>query len=316
MLKILFMASNPIDTQPLKLTEEIRGIRRRIQAAEYRDFAIEQEWAVRTGELFSILQSQKPDIVHFSGHGNNAGAIVMEDSNGEPSEVNAEILAEIFQVLGGNVRCVVLNACYSAVQAAGLGKAVGFVIGMDKAVADDAAIQFAGTFYEALAYGQTVQDAFELGRTAMRIVDERQSSVPKLLDRDNDAKHTRLTSRPELACELRRKKDGRPVKSKDDPDAFEARAFIRNAPADTYLVTYQLDPDYHSDPLCEVRPDEKAFELYFDCPHDFELRATLWCLKRDGIGLRTLVCDALEQRHHVEHPKVSETIQAIRDNSI
>jgi hypothetical protein len=162
MLKILFMASNPIDTPPLKLTEEIRGIRRRIQAAEYRDFVIEQEWAIRPGELFSILQFQKPDIVHFSGHGNATGAIVMEDSSGQPSPVDANILAELFRVLGGNIRCVVLNACYSSVQAAGLGTAVDFVIGMKRTVADDAAIQFAGTFYEALAYRRTVSDAFDL----------------------------------------------------------------------------------------------------------------------------------------------------------
>ncbi len=72
-------------------------------------------------------------------------------------------LAGLFRVLKDNVRVVLLNACYSAAQAKAIVKEIDCAVGMSRAVKDDHAIAFAAEFYQALAYGRSVQEAFDLG---------------------------------------------------------------------------------------------------------------------------------------------------------
>ena len=72
MIKILFLAANPIGTSQLRLDEEVRGIEQALRQSEYRErFEIKQHWAVRVIDLQDYLLWHKPNIVHFSGHGVN-----------------------------------------------------------------------------------------------------------------------------------------------------------------------------------------------------------------------------------------------------
>ena len=84
MIKVLFLASNPKATQPLKLDEEARPITEKIREAKYRDvLKLETLWAVRPDDLIQALNEHKPQIVHFSGHGSEMGEIVLMDDNGQ-----------------------------------------------------------------------------------------------------------------------------------------------------------------------------------------------------------------------------------------
>ncbi|MBE9507063.1 MAG: CHAT domain-containing protein, partial [Chloroflexi bacterium] len=118
MIKILFLAANPTNTARLRLDEESRAIDQALRQAEYRDkFEIAQHWAVRVADLQGYLLRHKPDIVHFSGHGGQSSEIILEDSSGESHPVSTRALSTLFSVLKDNIRCVVLNACYSEQQA-------------------------------------------------------------------------------------------------------------------------------------------------------------------------------------------------------
>jgi hypothetical protein len=315
MLKVLFLAANPTDTQTLNLGEEIREIRQRIRVAEDRDIIMEQEWAVRLKDLFNSLPSYKPDVVHFSGHGTQAGEIVLMDEGGTGQPVDPTTLADLFRLLHGNVRCVVLNACFSRLQAGGISQEVDFVVGMESGVQDSAAIEFAAAFYQALANGQNVQSSFDLGRTAMRAYGAAQALVPQLLARKANPGKSYLTYSPEILCEFRLRSDGRPRVRKG---VYDARAWIRNPPVDTYQTVYQLTREFHGrDEFSTVDWKEPDLELDFLCPYDFELRATLWRAKHDGIGLKTKVADALAKRYQRRCPQpIREAIQNLRDNAI
>ena len=163
-IRILFLAANPIDTQPLRLDEEMRAIDRALREAEFRDrFEVKQQWAVRIGDLQEALLRYQPDIVHFSGHGTESSEIVLQDESGTGQAVPQDALSRLFSVLRDNIRCVVLNACYSDPQAQAIADHIDCVFGMTNAVGDDAAIEFATAFYRALGYGRAVQTAFDLG---------------------------------------------------------------------------------------------------------------------------------------------------------
>lgn len=181
-IKILFLAANPTDTSRLRLDEEIRSIDQALRQAEFRDkFEVEQHWAVRVVDLQGYLLRHKPDIVHFSGHGTAASEIILEDNQGKSRPVSTRALGQLFSVLKDNIRCVVLNACYSEQQAQAIAAHIDCVIGMSKAIGDAAAVSFAEAFYQALGYGRDVKTAFDLGCLQIDLKSLNEQDTPKLL---------------------------------------------------------------------------------------------------------------------------------------
>lgn len=136
-IKVLFLAANPIDTVPLRLDEEIRTITTKIRASDYRDsIELVSAWAIRADDLLQLLNEHKPHIVHFSGHGDSGGEIILLDSNGISKPVNKAALGFLFSTLKDNIRVVVLNACYSRVQAEAISQVVECVVGMGQQIGD------------------------------------------------------------------------------------------------------------------------------------------------------------------------------------
>ena len=129
-VRILFLAAKPTDTDPLRLGEEVRTIDERLREADYRDqLDLVPHFAVRLEDLSKSLLRYKPHLVHFSGHGSPSGAIILEDASGRSNEVSPKVLGDLFGILRDNLRCVVLNACYSATQANEVTDGIDCVVG-------------------------------------------------------------------------------------------------------------------------------------------------------------------------------------------
>jgi CheY-like chemotaxis protein len=181
-IKILFLAANPSDTTWLRLYEESRAIEQVLRRAEFRDvFDVKQHWAVRVNDVQGLLLRYKPHIVHFSGHGSESSEIILEDDSGNSSPISVRAMSQLFSVLKDNIRCVVLNACYSEQQATAIAEHIDCVIGMTKAIGDKAAISFAAAFYQALGFGRNVKTAFDLGCVQIDLESLDEQDTPKLL---------------------------------------------------------------------------------------------------------------------------------------
>ncbi|ESA32862.1 adenylate guanylate cyclase [Leptolyngbya sp. Heron Island J] len=166
--RILILAANPKATTQLRLDEEVREIDEALRIAKNRDcFNLEQKWAVRPRDMQRALLDFEPNIVHFSGHGTGEDGLVMEDATGQTKLVSTEALASLFELYAGAVDCVLLNACYSEVQATAIAEHVPYVIGMNKAIGDKAALEFAIGFYDALGSGCSIERAFKLARVSI-----------------------------------------------------------------------------------------------------------------------------------------------------
>jgi len=186
-IKILFLAANPGDMAQLKLDEEIHGIKQALRQTKFRDkFDLKKERAVQVNDLQPLLQRHEPDIVHFNGHGSKASEIILEDDAGNSQTIPARAMSKLFEILKKNIRCVVLNACFSKRQAQAIAEHIDCVIGMSKAIGDEAAINFAIAFYQALGYGQDVKTAFELGRNKIELKDLNEQDTPKLIMKRKD----------------------------------------------------------------------------------------------------------------------------------
>jgi hypothetical protein len=167
--KILFLASNPGNTSRLRLEKEYREIGEGLRRSNRRDqFELVAALAVRANDLRRSLLDHSPRIVHFAGH-DGAGGIVVEDEQGQAVQIPDDALATLFELCAQQIDCVILNACCSDAQATAIAKHVPYVIGMNSSVSDDAAIEFAVGFYDALGAGKSIEDGFKLGCNAIAL---------------------------------------------------------------------------------------------------------------------------------------------------
>lgn len=180
--KILFLSANPKDTGRLRLDQELRDITEGLQRSQRRkQFILEQRMAVRPRDLQRAMLDVGPQIIHFSGHGEGENGLVFEDEVGNTTLVDEVALAGLFELFSSQIQCVLLNGCYSEVQAQAIAQQIPYVIGMNQAIGDNAAIAFAVGFYDALGAGRDVEFAYKLGCTAIHLEGIAEHLTPVLL---------------------------------------------------------------------------------------------------------------------------------------
>ena len=92
--KILFVASDPTDQARLQVGKEYREIGEELQKAKQRDLFVlpNPVLSVRARDLSGAMLNEKPQIVHFSGHGSSEGELILENESGGSSPASAAAL--------------------------------------------------------------------------------------------------------------------------------------------------------------------------------------------------------------------------------
>jgi hypothetical protein len=196
---ILLLAANPRETASLRLGEEFKRIEEVRRLSSKRDgFRLVKLEATSDEDLRSALLEERPEIVHFSGHGigqqgvasardlvvaddSGQGGLAFEDEMGHLLKVRGDSLGRLLKHFSDDVKCVVLNACFSNDHAEAIAQHIDYVIGMNRAIGDKAAITFAVGFYGAIVAGRSVECAFDLGCNAIDLkgIPEHQTPVLK-----------------------------------------------------------------------------------------------------------------------------------------
>jgi hypothetical protein len=178
---VLLLAANPASTDNLDLEVEGEAIAQCLQRARgQHDLQLASKYAVTDDDLRRALLDHQPAIVHFSGHGAGKQGLVFEEDR-EPLLISGAALADLLGLCTAHVKCVVLNACYSDVQAQPISAVVEHVVGMSRAIGDPAAIKFSTGFYDALASGRPYTDAFRFGCNAISLKGLPESLTPTLI---------------------------------------------------------------------------------------------------------------------------------------
>jgi len=170
-ISILFLAADPTNASRLRLGEEFREIDEQLTLAKQRDHfnLASPQLSLRPKDIARALLNVQPQIVHFSGHGTSEGALCFENEIGQTHLVQPDALAALFEQFSHQVNCVLLNACYSEIQAKAIAEHINHVIGMNRAIGDKAAIAFSIGFYQALGAGRTIEEAYKLGCVQIRL---------------------------------------------------------------------------------------------------------------------------------------------------
>ncbi|MGK7894609.1 MAG: CHAT domain-containing protein [Xenococcus sp. (in: cyanobacteria)] len=168
--KILIIASNPQDTERIRIDKEIKKIKDLLRTVSQRGkYSLEPELAVRKEELQSIIVREKPRIIHFCGHGTNSQELVLENDRGQQDFLASAALGNLLKLYSNQIECVVLNVCYSEELAQAIHQHINYVIGTKREILDEAAIAFSKGFYGALGEKESIERAFELGCNQIQI---------------------------------------------------------------------------------------------------------------------------------------------------
>jgi CHAT domain len=174
-IKILYLAANPTDTSHVRVAAEARELTSRMRQGLNRDaFEIIYHFAVRPQDLLRGLQEVEPHIMHFSGHATFDHEIVLETEDGTSQPIAPELLAELVEQFKTNLKVAVMSCCFGRAQAKALNQVLDFTIGMEKPLSDTAAVNFSANFYQVLASGGSIKQAFE-GARLVTIMQGRQA---------------------------------------------------------------------------------------------------------------------------------------------
>jgi hypothetical protein len=164
-IKILYLAANPLELSHIRVAAEARKLTSRIKQSINRDvFEITYYFAARPQDLLRGLQEVEPHILHFSGHGTEDKEIVLETEDGESQPINPRDLAALVDQFKTNLKLAVMSCCFGRKQAKALNEVLDFTIGMEKPVSDAGAVNFSANFYQVLASGGSIRQAFESAR--------------------------------------------------------------------------------------------------------------------------------------------------------
>jgi hypothetical protein len=182
---VLFLASNPIDQQQLRLDEEARAISEMIRKSKHRDSVkFETCWAVQPIDLLQAINEYNPSIIHFSGHGSDNDEIIFQTNDGRTKIVSKEAIVQTMMASSNGIRLVFFNTCYSRNQAEAVSQYVEATIGMNTSIGDKAARIFSSQFYSSIGFGLSIRKSFEQAKSLLMLESISEEETPELFTKN------------------------------------------------------------------------------------------------------------------------------------
>jgi hypothetical protein len=306
-MKILYLASNPLDQGNLNLEREITEIQR--QATEFSAEPITVVFmpGIHVEGLPRELNRHRPDVVHLAAHADTE-TLKLAHEAGATVDVTARMLGAFFS-RARPPRLVYLNACNSDHIARDLvvDHGVAMAIGSTAPITNRAARNAALSFYDRLLNGDSVAEAFETGQQMLEAMEARRASAQIFSRPDVDLKTEVLHRRPRLVAVL--VDDGKSVLS-----GFAVRFGLVGCSPNTVQVVFFTDdetfinhdqPNLESNLCLVVRGIPVRGAVWgpvsnpWQVSGDFRLFASGVTGDGEHFTVSSTLCEALEARHRI-----------------
>jgi len=137
------------------------------------EYIFVSELEVRPNDLQPLLLRQKPNVLHFGGHGAQNGDIFLANSESEHVLINGSILATLLGQHKAYLKVIVLSSCFSDALASQIhSEGIDYVIGYTDSLNNQIAVAFSDTFYSCLKLGQDPKGAFESSVNTLGLTDD------------------------------------------------------------------------------------------------------------------------------------------------
>jgi hypothetical protein len=172
-MKIMYIANNPADADPLQIEREINDMQERLEVtAGTEPIVLLTYSAIEPERLAQVIKRTEPDVVHIAAHGED-GAVVFGHRDRGDVRLDGKQLATLLSVLPRRPKLVVLNACSSNEMAEQLVRFGGadFVIGTDAPISNSAARATAAALYQSLANAASIERAVAVASVHLEMLD-------------------------------------------------------------------------------------------------------------------------------------------------
>lgn len=160
-IKILFVASNPINTPKFQIEKEYLEIRK-IFSTKRKKFDITESFNTTLDGLFDVVRTEKPEILHLSAPSTDQ-YLVLHRQDDTIRSVMYDFLSAVFPMFQPYVKCVFINTWCSPIFLKKISIPLHRAIGGKTMVIDEASIIFSSGFYTAIAQGKKWDEAFYFG---------------------------------------------------------------------------------------------------------------------------------------------------------
>jgi hypothetical protein len=158
---ILFITSNPTDTNPIDFGEQFKKISESLQSGSDRDYftLLNIESGVERDKVLEILYTKMPDYLHITLHASEIKGLYFQNNAKKPDPMPAEEFADYLKQLTElkKPEAVILCACNSLNHAQAVRQYCNYAMGTNYVFPDDAAIVYSKKFYTALFNGKQVR---------------------------------------------------------------------------------------------------------------------------------------------------------------
>jgi formylglycine-generating enzyme required for sulfatase activity len=174
-VRLLIIQANPPGSVALGTDVEERKLQEALRRGQERDLFAHPAHlpAARVSDLLTELRAHQPQILHFTGHGDGAGGLLLNAPDDKRAAIlTATDLAALLQVYQAEaatpLQLVVLAGCQTAGVADLLVKHIGCVVAVAGDIHDDAVRDaLTPSFYAALSDGRSVANAVASAQSVM-----------------------------------------------------------------------------------------------------------------------------------------------------
>lgn len=329
MIKVLYIASNPLHHATLMLEREITVMSeshvRRYDGKVPVTFTFMPELPVERVE--DLLFDVKPDVLHISAHGDQE-RLTLTNHVREPVTITSHYFRAAFAAHKPSV--VFLSACNSREIAEDISKLGVAAIGTSAPITNIAARSGADRFYRALAQGRSVRNAHESAKAIVHVLTKDTVSV-EFFASDPALAERVLGDLPQIVAAF---EDEEIELNKRGVGRFHVG--LRHPPQSTHQIVLCTDDDWffdhdegelNIDNLCSVlrgsvTGDTRWDDDVWEVDGDFRIIAT--AIEADGqtTSVTSTLCTALETYycHRLKKPidqlpqKLRRIIARLRDN--
>lgn len=192
--KILMLSANPENPVTRSRRKETKEIREALKRAKHSDlFELLERPDINAAELSQELTTIEPYIINISGHENGIEGLILE-GNCEITTFKTpeKLIADLFKFHAKSVQCIILNGCYSDVQAREIVQHIDFVIGIGQELEDIKVINFLVEFYYQLGSKKTIIEAYDISYNYLQRQGIEDVNLPILLSKFHEIKLQKL----------------------------------------------------------------------------------------------------------------------------
>lgn len=189
-LRIALLVTNPDSRASLQTGVEARYIDEAIKlAGRSGEVELKIILAPTLNDLIDSLNSFKPHVVHFSGHGGGGALLFDNERAGDDggTVLDFEMIARVIAATTSNPGLLVLAACDTVAGADVFLEVTPAIIAMSDSIEDEAACEFSARFYRSLSGGASVSNSLDQAKLLLEHKGYPDALLPELITKSDSA---------------------------------------------------------------------------------------------------------------------------------